>query len=197
MQTPRDANLQVMLDHAERAILARGDDLTRSAARRVFQRLSEKAGREVQLPAARLPVCSHLEAIYAGMAAGASPLPDIASAFAALESRFNWTRRKGADPADMPFYDGHGNVTIIGPGGIEERDDVWVGATVMAPGITYPDHHHPPEEVYLSFTDGEWWNADMDWTAPGPGGLIYNRPDIMHAMRSGPRPFLALWLLPT
>lgn len=53
-------------------------------------------------------------------------------------------------------------MTILGPGGIEERDDVWVGATLMAPLVTYVDHDHPPEEVYLALTPGEWWNAAMD-----------------------------------
>ena len=130
------------------------------------------------------------------MALARSPLPEIASAFMALEPRLNWTRRKGADPANQPFYDGHANAILIGPGGIEERADALAGVTVMAPHITYPDHNHPPEEVYLAFTEGEWWNSEMDWTAPGPGGIIYNPPGILHAMRSGPKPFLALWLLP-
>ena len=66
----------------------------------------------------------------------------------------------------------------------------------MAPHVTYVDHDHPPEEVYLALSPGEWWNTDMDWTDPGAGGLIYNRPGIRHAMRSGAAPFLALWFLP-
>jgi hypothetical protein len=58
------------------------------------------------------------------------------------------------------------------------------------------DHDHAPEEVYLSLSPGEWWNAGMDWTDPGPTGCIYNPPGIKHAMRSGAEPFLALWYLP-
>ena len=37
----------------------------------------------------------------------------------------------------------------------------------------------------------------MDWTAPGPGGLIYNEPGVLHAMRTKAEPLLAiccLWL---
>jgi quercetin dioxygenase-like cupin family protein len=85
---------------------------------------------------------------------------------------------------------------ILGPRGLEVREDVMVGATVMAPNLRYPDHNHPPEEVYLALTPGTWWNAEMDWTDPGPSGSIYNPPGIAHAMRSGPEPFLALWYLP-
>jgi hypothetical protein len=43
---------------------------------------------------------------------------------------------------------------------------------------------------------GEWWNAEMDWTDPGLSGFIYNPPGIVHAMRAGTTPFLALWVLP-
>ena len=85
---------------------------------------------------------------------------------------------------------------ICGPGGLEVRDDLWIGATLMAPGVTYVDHKHPPAEVYLSLAPGEWWNAEMPWIDPGLGGFIYNPPGIRHAMRAGPAPFLALWFLP-
>ncbi len=85
---------------------------------------------------------------------------------------------------------------ILGPGGLEDRADLWVGATVMAPGLRYADHDHPPEEVYLALTPGQLWNAAMDWTDPGPRGAVYNPPGIAHAMRSGAGPLLALWYLP-
>ncbi len=197
MISARDTDLQLLVDLASRAILTRGDDRSSAAAGRVFARLAASVGETVSPGAERLAVCIHqLDAAYSAMAAAASPLPELAAAFSALEGRLRWSRRKNADPRDQPFFDGHANATLIGPGGLEQRDDVWVGATVMAPGVTYPDHSHPPEEVYLAFTAGEWWNAEMDWTEPGPGGLIYNPPGILHAMRSGPEAFLALWLLP-
>jgi quercetin dioxygenase-like cupin family protein len=85
---------------------------------------------------------------------------------------------------------------ILGPDGLEERSDLYVGVTVMAPGVLYPDHDHAPAEVYLPLSAGAWWNAEMPWTDPGHGGFIYNPPGILHAMRAGPAPFLALWFLP-
>ena len=113
-----------------------------------------------------------------------------------IAPRLSWWRRSAAEPGDQPFHDGHANATIIGKDGLEQRDDVQVGVSLMAPNMVYPDHSHPPEEVYAAFTGGEWWNARMDWTEPGAGGLIYNPPGILHAMRSGAKPFLALWMLP-
>ena len=192
----RDENVQRLADYAQQAIGRHGGEAARRAAARVYARLAERVGDTAERPGERIPVCRYLEGALAGMADGASPLPEIARAFAALDSRLHWARRKGASPSNRQFYDGHANAMIIGPGGLEQREDVMVGVSLMAPNTLYPDHNHPPEEVYLAFTDGEWWNAGMDWTQPGPGGLIYNPPGILHAMRSGEKPFLALWLLP-
>lgn len=192
----RDEHLQVILDKALMVIAGRGDDRTRRAADRVFGRLSRMTGEVRSDVGSQLAVCGYLSDITAGMAQREMPLPEIGQAFAALEGQLGWWRRKGVSAMDQPFYDGHANAMLIGPGGLEQREDVMVGVSLMAPAIQYPDHSHAPEEVYLAFTEGEWWNSDMEWTEPGPGGLIYNPPGILHAMRSGSKPFLALWLLP-
>lgn len=193
----RDVNLQLILDLSAGVMRERASPRCAAAAERVFSRLGERTGPTGAGTGAHLPFCRHaLDGAYSAMALAPSPLPELAAAFAAVESGLTWARRSSSTPANQPFHDGHANAMLIGPGGLEQREDVWVGATVMAPGILYPDHSHPPEEVYLAFTEGEWWNAEMDWTRPGPGGLIYNPPGILHAMRSGPAPFLALWFLP-
>lgn len=117
---------------------------------------------------------------------------EVVGALAALAPRLLWVP-KGAPAADgtaPPM-----NTMLLGPGGVEERDDVWIGATAMEPGTVYPEHSHPPEEVYLPLTPGEWWNEAMDWRDPGEG-VIRNPPGIRHAMRAGASPLLAVWLLP-
>jgi quercetin dioxygenase-like cupin family protein len=192
----RSVHLQSIIGSLRVAVLQGDKPLARRAAEICFNRLDETSGVANIMSAVRLPVCRYLDEAYANMAGAASPLPAIATAFAAIEGQLHWARRKGSTPDNQPFYDGHANAMLIGPGGLEERDDVMVGVSLMAPDILYPDHSHPPEEVYVAFTGGGWWNAGMDWTEPGPGGLIYNPPGILHAMRSGPEPFLAVWLLP-
>jgi Dimethlysulfonioproprionate lyase len=138
-----------------------------------------------------LPVCRYLEPALA-----AGERRDLAAALARLRGDLVWQRRASADPADGVFWEGHANAMILGPGGLEERDDVMLGATLMAPGVTYPQHSHPPEEVYLPLSPGEWMNADHGWHDPGLTGAVYNPPGIQHSMRSGAAPFLALWFLP-
>lgn len=193
----RDSNLQQLLDLSRRIISGSGDARAERAGERVFSRLAARDGSLGAVAAGRLPVVHHnLEAALAGLAAEASPLPELGSAFAAVEAQLKWVRRRNAEAVGEPFFSGHANAMLVGPGGLEQREDVWVGVTVMAPDIVYPDHDHPPEEVYIALSPGEWWNAEMDWTEPGPGGIIYNPPGILHAMRSYARPFLALWFLP-
>ena len=193
----RDTTLQQLLDTSQRIIAACGNRRAVAAGERIFGRLSHRTGSHDAVAAQRLPACAEsLGAALAPLAAQPSPMPELASAFAALESGLHWYRRKNAEALGQPFLDGHANAVLIGPDGIEQRDDVLVGATVMSPHIIYPDHDHPPEEVYIALSPGEWWNAAMDWTEPGPGGIIYNPPGILHAMRSHTAPFLALWFLP-
>jgi len=100
---------------------------------------------------------------------------------------------------DPVFTGGHANVDIVGPAAeaLEQRDDVRIGMSLMAPGITYPDHRHPPEEVYLVLSAGDWRQGARAWHSPGLGGIVYNPPDIVHAMRSTTtEPLLAVWCLP-
>jgi quercetin dioxygenase-like cupin family protein len=195
--SPRNKALQQLFDISQRIIADGGNAAAMAAGERVFARLGSRAGSVRDGAAERLPVCaSTVDVVLAGLTTRKPPLPELASAFAAVEGRLRWYRRRTASPADEPFYSSHANALLVGPGGLEERNDVEVGVTVMAPHIVYPDHDHPPEEVYIALSPGEWWNAEMDWTEPGPGGIIYNPPGILHAMRSHGAPFLALWFLP-
>ncbi|WP_136644713.1 dimethylsulfonioproprionate lyase family protein [Tabrizicola sp. YIM 78059] len=187
----RPPDIAAFLDSSARALRAACSGQALRAAEKVIARAA-MPGRPGD-GAARLPVCDWIATALAGAPAGRA---DLAGAFAALEGRLRWYRRGSASESEPAFWNGHANAVILGPGGLETRDDLWIGATVMAPNVNYMDHDHPPEEVYLSLTPGEWWNSAMDWTDPGPDGFIYNPPGITHAMRSGTGPFLALWYLP-
>ena len=190
----RSAELQRFLVLSKAALVAATQSDAARAAARINARLGAQAGDQTQLRAERLAVCEWVEPALTLAADG--PRADLAAAFAAIEGRLAWRRRLSSDPADTTFWNGHANAMILGPGGLEERSDIWIGVTVMAPGVTYADHDHPPEEVYLPLVSGEWWNAKMDWTDPGATGAIYNPPGILHKMRAGKGPFLALWYLP-
>jgi quercetin dioxygenase-like cupin family protein len=167
----------------------------RSAAARVFQAL------EATYPAtteagSRLPACAALPEALSIEVTHPS-LRFLLDSFAAVEPRLRWRRRESYDhTASNNFPTGHANAMIAGPGGLEDRSDVWVGVSLLARDVRYPDHSHPPEEVYLVVSEGEFRQGDGPWFTPGVGGTLYNSPGIRHAMRSSNTPLLAFWLLP-
>lgn len=143
----------------------------------------------------RLPVCAHLEEALGTAVAARPSLARLVEDFRAVEPFLVWRRRSFDETASANFEDGHANAMIVGPGGYEDRRDVWLGVTLMAPNVRYPDHTHAPEEVYLVLSKGEFRNGPSGWFAPGVGGSFYNTPGIVHAMRSLDAPLLAFWAL--
>jgi hypothetical protein len=170
-------------------------DGARGCLTRVFQALESARPVSDDAPS-RLPACVHLEGALDTARKTNASLARIADAFAAIEPHLTWTRRAHADhTASANFVDGHANTMIVGPNGHETRDDVWVGASLLAPHVRYPDHHHAPEEVYLVLSDSRFRQGRDEWFEPGVGGTFYNTPHIKHAMASGPTPLFAIWCL--
>lgn len=155
----------------------------------------ETPGDERPGPGKRLPVCDYLETALA-VDTTHTVLRQLVTRFKDIEPMLEWRRSLNQGGfASQNFGDSHANAMIIGPGGVEGRKDIWLGVTLMAPHVRYPNHHHAPEEVYLVLSDGEFWQDGGSWFSPGIGGSLYNIPNITHAMRSIDTPLLALWAL--
>lgn len=197
MTPGRSPALQTFLTRAEAVIgqQAATDGPVRAVADRMFAALRAPlpAG---DTAAARVPVCEHLPAALTQACGASGAVGALGEAFAAITPHLCWKTRPGAEAHGDAFLHGHANAIITGPDeGLEVRPDVRIGVSLMAPRTRYPDHHHPPEEVYIVLSDGEWWQAGGAWHAPGIGGLVHNPPNILHAMRSADAPLLALWFL--
>jgi hypothetical protein len=193
----RPSDLQTFLDRSQAAIMAclppAGEPMR--VARRIDEGLRQAAEQAPRMPN-RLPVGDLIPSALAAARAKGGLIADLADAFAGIESQLKWERRWTAKPSDVPFYDGHANATIVGPDGLEKRDDIWIGVSLLAPHIRYPDHHHAPQEIYVALSPGDWLQGDNDsWVTPGIGGYVYNKSDLRHAMRSHDRPLLAIWSL--
>jgi quercetin dioxygenase-like cupin family protein len=193
----RPPALAELLAATESAIAARvgaGTPAARALARVRAATARALPGRP-QAEARTLPVCRHLDRALARAGDGPPDVARIATALAAVAPALRWWRRQSEDAV---FAEGHANADVLGPGpdSLEPRSDVWIGISLMAPGITYPDHRHPPEEVYIVLSEGDWRQESGPWHAPGVGGIIYNPPDTVHAMRAGTEPLLAVWCLP-
>ena len=194
----RPESLVRFLDSVRDVLSARARDRTppAAAASRVFDALAASVGAIAPGTLVPPPAYRHLPAAFQ-RARTAPDISRLVEAFEALEPELRWRRRPGSEAHGTEFHDGHANADIIGPMGLERRSDVWFGATLVAPDVRYIDHRHPPEEVYIVLSEGEWYREGCGWHAPGVGGVVYNPPNVVHAMRAGPVPLLALWLLPS
>ncbi len=192
----RPESLTDFLDAARAAFAAhvKNPDAIASLSR-IFGSL-ETPGEMSETPGTRLPSCIHL-------ATAANPdqftdpsLGRLIQTFIQLEPDLAWRPRSGdCTNAGPGFAENHANAYIVGPGGIERRSDVWIGMSLVASNIRYPDHTHPPEETYLVLSPGQFMQGADNWFEPGIGGTLYNPPGILHAMHSGDAPLLALWAL--
>ena len=192
----RPEALARFLDVARAALSARVEEQTPPAAvaARVFHALATSVG--VIAPGVHVPPHTHRHLHPVLEHARASPeMFPLAEAFEALAPELRWRRRSGSAAHGRAFHEGHANADIVGPMGLEQRSDVWFGASLVAPDVQYVDHRHPPEEVYIVMSEGEWYREGRGWHTPGVGGVVYNPPNVVHSMRAGPRALLALWLL--
>ena len=188
--------MQAFLDTLAAALGERvpRDSAEARAAGRIFGALRTIAAPSGTAPN-RFPVVDHLPAALEAAAKAPPAVARHAAALDALTPQLIWRRRQNAED-DPHFSAGHANSTIVGPGGIEDRSDVWVGISLLAPGVVYPDHRHSPEEIYLVMSGGDWQQNEGRWHTPGQGGIVYNPPGIVHAMRARPwAPLVATWCL--
>lgn len=131
-------------------------------------------------------------------ALGAAPrthgdLVSILNALSTLLPHVTWVNRQARADQDSAFVDRHRHGMIVGPGGLFECSTLTLGLVLMMPETCYPYHQHPPAEFYLVLSPGEWYREDVGWWSPGAGGLVFNSPSCVHAMKSPGVPLLALW----
>jgi hypothetical protein len=194
---PRSAHLEKYLDTL-RAAFDQSDSSPEvlEVVRKAFQSLQRDEGLPRTTQPKRLPVCSYLTEAEKPAQKASPALSELVHAFKDVEPEIHWAvRAAGGVNASDNWPENHANGMIFGPGGIEERSDVMIGASLLAPHVRYPDHSHPPEEIYLVLTPGRFQHGSSDWFTPGVGGTLHNVPAIKHAMASGDSPLLALWCL--
>lgn len=206
MPAARDPDFQDLLDALIGGLAAKVEP--GSGAAGVLARVKAAAGTPGKAAAGATaaagelpPACAYLPEALANAKAAGGSAARTAAALERLGPRIAWYRRQGLEAeAEPDFPERHALASLIGPadrvGSLEVRDDLRVGISLVAPGGSYPDHRHPPEELYLALTAGEWRQDRGAWFAPGPGGIVYNTSNIFHGMRASDEPQLALWCLP-
>lgn len=194
--TARPDDLQSFLDATLDAFEGHAEEPRAQASLAKIRAALEAPGDMAEKAAGRLPVCALLDEVAVPERFEEPDLRRVIKAFGGIEPRLEWKTRGGdMSTASANIAEGHANAMIVGPGGIERRTDVWLGVSLLAPHVRYPDHNHPPEETYLVMSEGEFRHGDSGWFAPGVGGSLYNEPGISHAMRTGHKPMFAMWAL--
>ena len=182
---------------AKQAALARSQpgSAAETAAEKIFSALETQASITPGTPCHNLPAYSYLPDALDEAATHDVSIRNLSHALKALAPLLSWQRRPNALSEGKHFYDGHANTTIVGPTGLEIRSDAVIGVSLVAPNVSYPKHNHPPEEIYVVMSQGDWYRDGKGWYAPGMGTVVYHRPWVTHAMRSREKPLLAVWCL--
>lgn len=108
--------------------------------------------------------------------------------------------RAAADIAWIPSHrmtDG-GTEAALAPIDLQfDFDDLTVGMLLLGPRQRYPEHCHPPHELYLPISDGgEWRYGGEETYRPLPAeALAYNHPNDVHGVVAGDQPLAALFML--
>jgi len=159
----------------------------------LFFQLESAAPPRHGIAARRVEACEHLSTALIAIEFAQEPIKQLGAAFSALEPHLAWSKRPYTGPDANHFAVSHGNALVIGPQGLEECPSALLGVSLMAPATSYPEHSHPPDELYLALSAGEWRQGEADWFSPGVGGAVRNPPGVVHAMRSTDKPLFAIW----
>lgn len=142
------------------------------------------------------PIELHLDALD-GSAAVVAAVREAASAL-------RW--RQNQSYSDTAFLPSYAYSELVGPSGRARNDRYAIGLLYLAPGTFYPAHAHPAEEAYHVLSGAsEWWQGEPAGAASAgsaadasalraPGARVLHPSGVMHAMRSGSRPLLALYI---
>ena len=120
----------------------------------------------------------------------------IASGISALQPHLQWRQSKAYNDALLGtgFIENYGWCEIIGPRGFFPGDDFLLGLLMLGPNQHYRDHFHPAPELYWPLTSATEWRMSEEPLTPKPAGsVIWHRPNVIHATRTGVAPLLTFW----
>jgi hypothetical protein len=106
-----------------------------------------------------------------------------------------WGQTYTTDDFGQNFIDNYGWMELLGTRGHFANDSIAAGFLILGPDITYPDHHHIAEELYVPLTSGtKWRKGEGGFTVRPAGAIIHHPSNVSHAMRTGAEPLVALYL---
>ncbi len=93
------------------------------------------------------------------------------------------------------FLRQYGWIKMLGPSAYWHSDQVASGFLILGDDVTYPQHWHQAEEIYLPISgNAEWYREDLGWQKQSAGCLIHHASNVKHATRTIGEPMIALYL---
>lgn len=117
----------------------------------------------------------------------------LSEALAELRDAMVWHQGPGGPYASVNFERDHAHAVLIGEHGLEQRSDVRIGLTLLAPYTRFPDFIQPYPSVVLPLTDGEFTLEAGDWSRRRLGTALHYPAGSHFAVRSTARPLMMLW----
>ncbi len=121
----------------------------------------------------------------------------LASAIRDAAPGFHWRQNPNYSTANMGarFMGGYGYVEFAGPKeALFHAEAIRVGILLLGPGLHYPAHAHPAEEIYHPLTEGgEWRRGSEPWRRVPACAAIHHPPMLTHETRAGTGTLLALY----
>ncbi|RDJ05574.1 dimethylsulfonioproprionate lyase family protein [Rhizobium grahamii] len=161
-------------------------------AGKVFHLLQEP-GAVAMKPASPLPLASQLQFALRNLALRGEPYEEATAAINDIAKSLEWVASKTGPFASINIEHTHAHAVIAGMSGIEERSDVALGLTIMAPYSRFPDHIQFRSRVFLALSDCEFSCDDKGWQRGTVGSIFFNEAGHNVAMRCTSRPLLAAW----
>lgn len=135
--------------------------------------------------------CADLMAAETGFAPG--PYDKTRDAILGASPACHWRDTyKGTDIGSQ-FRDRFGCYCIIGDNGPFIAETLRLFIVYMPPGLDYPWHHHPAEEIYLVLSGSGLFKRDGHPDASlFPGQTVFHESNQPHALETGDAPILCL-----
>ena len=119
----------------------------------------------------------------------------LRDAFIAASDIAQWRETYKGTRIGADFMERFGCYCLIGGGGPFSAPDMGAYVVYMPPGLYYPYHHHPAEEIYYILAgEAEFMMESEQPKTLGPGEHVFHPSNRPHATQTHDRPFMALVL---
>jgi quercetin dioxygenase-like cupin family protein len=120
---------------------------------------------------------------------------DLVTAVCRAAPSMAWRQTYSTQDVDAAFLDNYGWSEILGASGPLGSERIACGLLILGPSTHYPPHRHEAEELYVPLSGtAAWRQGDGPWRERSPGTAIHHARDEPHAMRTGAKALLALYL---